>query len=156
MYENLEKGYKLHMKQMYSILVKRFLYNRRNWKSMLVQIILPSCFICIAMTVALSAPGFFDLPELELTTAQYFPLTQAQGGVDVPFFYLPKSVHQNKSPAASSSEIVNTLRYLIGIGSTCVLNKPNLNINDLLNLNLSQNNNGKSVFFYNQQVFCCK
>ena len=151
MYEHLETGYKLYLKQMYSILVKRFLYNRRNWKSMLIQIILPSCFICIAMTVALSAPGFFDLPELELSTAQYFPLTQAHGGIDVPFFYsTPKSVHKNKTPTASSSEIVNTLKYLIGIGSTCVLNKPNLNINDLLNFNFSQNN-AKSIF--NEKYF---
>jgi ATP-binding cassette subfamily A (ABC1) protein 2 len=62
------------------------MYNKRNWKSLLTQIILPALFICIAMTVALSAPGFLDLPALELSTAQYYQLTKPNG-IYVPYSF---------------------------------------------------------------------
>ena len=47
MYEHVEVGYRLYAKQFAAIFVKRYLYNKRNWKSLLTQIILPACFICI-------------------------------------------------------------------------------------------------------------
>lgn len=129
-----------------AIVVKRYLYNKRNWKSLMTQIILPALFICIAMTVALSAPGFLDLPPLELSTAQFYPLPMTKpDGIYVPFSYKPNaSVPYDSSSfsstgsepypaiAASSVDIVETLHLMVGIGSTCVLNRANLTLNDLL------------------------
>ncbi len=114
-YEGLETGYRLNFKQVYATVVKRCLYNRRNWKSLLTQIVLPAGFICIAMTVALSAPGFFDLPELELTPGQFWPLTEKEGGLYVPFDYdlgIAREAERcrEKRVEASSVEIVKTLR----------------------------------------------
>jgi len=87
------------------------------------------------MTVALSAPGFLDLPPLELTPAQFYPLTKPEG------IYVPYSYASNKSSTnvslrndaepASSLEIIETLELLVGLGSTCVLNKENLTLKEI-------------------------
>jgi len=84
---------------------------------MLTQIVLPASFICIAMTVALSAPGFFDLPELELTPAQFWPLTEKEGGLSLPYNYdleetsrYNKCTETKKGIEASSVEIAKTLK----------------------------------------------
>ena len=92
------------------------------------------------MTVALSAPGFLDLPPLELSPAQFYPLTKPEG------IYVPYSYASNKSdtiinkeetrkdePAASTAEIIQSLELLVGLGSTCVLNQNNLTFNDIFN-----------------------
>lgn len=138
MYEHLETGYRLHLKQIYATVIKRCLYNKRNWKSLLTQIILPAGFICVAMTVALSAPGFIDLPPLELNTAQYYPATKTDA-IHIPFNY-DNTARVNECTgghreAASSIEIVETLRFIVGVGSTCTLNTPNLTTSDILNKN---------------------
>lgn len=145
-FDDLDTGSSLYFTQFKTILLKRYLYNRRNWKSVLTQIILPACFICIAMTVALSAPGFEDLPALELSTAQFYPLTKPEGT------YLPYSynIQPNRTTtitnttdvrSATTRDIVDTLTYLIGLGGTCTLNCDNLtSILDVLSLNQS---NGK-------------
>jgi ATP-binding cassette subfamily A (ABC1) protein 2 len=150
MYADLEKGYRFYFKQFKAIVIKRFLYNKRNWKSLLTQIILPALFVCIAMTVALSAPGFLDLPALELSAAQFYPLTKPEG-VYVPYSYsLRKDNCTNRDNEANSDatslEIVQTLSYIVGIGSTCVLNQNNLTFKDLLNPNYTQNSNANPVF----------
>ena len=81
----------------------------------------------IAMTLALSAPGFLDLPALELSAAQFYPLTQPEGNY-VPYSYRANASEPSSaslSSSASSREIVRTLAQIIGIGSTCVLNRAN-------------------------------
>lgn len=139
-YEDLEKGYSRYLQQITAIVIKRYLYNKRNWKSLMTQIILPALFICVAMTVALSAPGFLDLPALELSTAQFYPLAMTKpDGIYVPYSY-STNVSFDSAPElatypATSVDIVNTLHLLVGIGSTCVLNGKNLTLNDLLILN---------------------
>jgi len=42
--------------QFYAIVVKRCYYTRRNWRGLFSQILLPALFVCVAMTVALTAP----------------------------------------------------------------------------------------------------
>ena len=121
----------------------RYLYNKRNWKSLLTQIILPALFICIAMTVALSAPGFLDLPPLELTPAQFHPLTKPEG-IYVPYSYRSNkstSLNKNDDAAATSAEIIETLELLVGLGSTCVLNRENLTLKEIFVFK-----EGKSLF----------
>ena len=49
-------GYLLLQQQFLAIIVKRFIFIRRNWKQLFTQILLPAMFVCIAMTVALTAP----------------------------------------------------------------------------------------------------
>jgi len=44
------------IQQFFAILVKRCYYVRRNWKGLFSQILLPALFVCVAMTVALTAP----------------------------------------------------------------------------------------------------
>ncbi len=85
------------------------------------------------MTVALSAPGFLDLPPLELTPAQFYPLTKPEG-IYVPYSYKSNestSPNKNNDGAATSAEIIETLELLVGLGSTCVLNKENLTLKEI-------------------------
>ena len=46
----------LLLQQFFAILVKRCYYVQRNWKGLFSQIMLPAVFVCVAMTVALTAP----------------------------------------------------------------------------------------------------
>jgi hypothetical protein len=79
-------------------------------------------------------------------------------GIYVPFSYIPNLASSNRPPqspvppvpemSASSSDIVNTLHLLVGIGSTCVLNQANLTMLDLL----SADNKTGSIEF-NQRYF---
>ena len=103
----------------------------------------------IAMTVALSAPGFLDLPALELSTAQFYPLTQPEG-IYVPYSYRANASEPSSSSSASSREIVRTLAQIIGIGSTCVLNRANLTMSDLVNTSESSQ---APAGFWNRQYF---
>nr|UOU03311.1 ATP-binding cassette subfamily A2 [Brachionus rubens] len=146
-YTDLEKGYRLYFKQIKSMVIKRFLYNKRNWKSLLTQIILPACFVSIAMTVALSAPGFLDLPSLELSPAQFYPLTKPEG-IYVPFSYRPNSTDTHQHKSANSSEIIKTLFLLSGLGSTCVFNQINLTLKDIISNEYSTGGG-----FLNQSLF---
>ena len=72
-------GSVLYLQQFMAILVKRFHYTRRNWKGLFSQILLPALFVCIAMTVALTAPQIKDLPPMVLSPAQYYNSTQPRG-----------------------------------------------------------------------------
>jgi ATP-binding cassette, subfamily A (ABC1), member 2 len=133
------------------------LYNKRNWKSLLTQIILPALFICIAMTVALSAPGFLDLPPLELTPAQFYPLTKPEG-IYVPYSYASNKsdtnvsdTKRNDAEPASSLEIIETLELLIGVGSTCVLNKENLTLKEIF---LPERNNLFNETYFGKTDSC--
>lgn len=116
-------GYWLHLNQFRAIIIKRFYYIRHNWKGLFSQILLPALFVCIAMTVALSAPGLEDLPALELSPSQYFNLTQPRGN------FIPYANHKlgqlyNISHDAGPEKIIRTFHYPSGIGATCVLRSP--------------------------------
>ncbi len=149
-YNDLEIGHRFYLKQFMAMFVKRYLYNKRNWISLLTQIILPALFICVAMTVALAAPGFFDLPKMELTTAQFYPLTKPEG-IYIPFSHsikpeqinnqckTTKTDKQQPLVSASSIEIVRTLKFLTGISATCLLNSNNASLKNIINFNYNGN-----------------
>lgn len=67
-----------------AVIIKRFHYITRNWRSLFSQIILPAIFVAIAMTVALAAPSVDELPPLELSTTQYTNVSLPKGNF-VPF-----------------------------------------------------------------------
>ena len=50
------QSHMLMLQQFLSIIKKRYVYIRRNWKGLFSQILLPALFVCVAMTVALTAP----------------------------------------------------------------------------------------------------
>lgn len=133
-YKDLDYGWRLMFKQFIAIIKKRYLYNARNWKSLLTQIILPACFICVAMTVALSAPGFQDLPALELSSSQFYPLTKPEGTY-VPFSYYVKPTVERDEESATTEELVETLKFIVGLGPTCTLNNCNVSLSDLFEKN---------------------
>ncbi|GAB1604923.1 ATP-binding cassette sub-family A member 2-like, partial [Argonauta hians] len=116
-------GHWLHINQFRAIMIKRFYYIRRNWKGLFSQILLPALFVCIAMTVALTAPGLDDLPPLELTPSQYFNLTQPKGNF-IPYANQKTHEHFNESADAGPDEIIRTFYYPSGVGATCVLKSP--------------------------------
>jgi len=61
----------LLLQQFIAILVKRCYYIRRNWKGLFSQILLPALFVCVAMTVALTAPqvGAYTTVRLPISAA---------------------------------------------------------------------------------------
>nr|APD26542.1 ATP-binding cassette transporter subfamily A member 2 protein [Brachionus koreanus] len=146
-YSDLETGYRLYFRQIKSLVIKKYLYNKRNWKSLLTQIILPACFVSIAMTVALSAPGFLDLPPLELSPAQFYPLTKPEG-IHVPFSFNTNQTVDSWQKSAPSKDIIESLFGLAGIASTCTLNEKNLSISDIINKDYESNG-----LIFNQSYF---
>lgn len=154
-YSDLETGYRLYLKQIKSLVIKKYLYNKRNWKSLLTQIILPACFVSIAMTVALSAPGFLDLPALELSPSQFYPLTKPEG-IYVPFSYNPNKTDQSRNQSAPTKDIIQSLFALVGIGSTCTLNQKDLDIQDIINDNYEINGNVFNQSYFGHDQSCQK
>jgi hypothetical protein len=67
-------------------------------------------------------------------------------GIYIPYSYNPNSFQQNnKTSYAETREVVSALTYLIGLGGSCVLNRENLTLNDLI-LNLNQSNSNHHIF----------
>jgi len=135
---HLLTGYKLFLQQFHAILIKRCYYTRRNWKGLFSQILLPALFVCIAMTVALTAPHVQDLPPIVLTPAQYYNYTQPQGNI-VPLAHFENDEkHKSKGLDTESDELLNekwntdastaalvrTFYLPSGLGATCVLKTP--------------------------------
>lgn len=121
-------GNRLRMKQLVGVIVKRFHYIRRNWKGLFSQILLPAMFVCIAMTVALTAPKVEDLPPLVLSPAQYYNYTQPRGNF-VPYnneaLITKQQNNQHKSKLyINSQQLIHTFYLPSGLGATCVLKKP--------------------------------
>ena len=55
----------LMFQQFFAVVVKRCYYVRRNWRALFSQILLPALFVCVAMTVALTAPQVYHTrPDL--------------------------------------------------------------------------------------------
>ena len=117
-------GYMLLLQQFIAIIIKRCYYTRRNWKGLFSQILLPALFVCVAMTVALTAPQVMDLPPMTLSPAQYYNYTQPTGN------YIPYSdQNQDQNDAtwsqdARGSDLIQTFKMPSGVGATCILKKP--------------------------------
>lgn len=104
-----------------AVIIKRFHYITRNWRSLFSQIILPAIFVAIAMTVALAAPSVDDLPPLELTTLQYYNVTQPRGHF-VPITNEGLTSASKVNPRdAQAKRLIETLELASGIGASCVL-----------------------------------
>ncbi|XP_059174017.1 ATP-binding cassette sub-family A member 2-like isoform X2 [Physella acuta] len=116
-----------------AVIIKRFHYITRNWRSLFSQIILPAIFVAIAMTVALAAPSVDDLPPLELSTLQYTNVTQPHGNF-VPFTNERMSHMSKVNPLDASAHLLQaTLAFPSGLGSSCVLSYPNItNVTSLM------------------------
>ena len=113
----------LYMQQFWAIVVKRFYYVKRNSKSLFAQILLPALFVCIAMTVALTAPQVHDLPPMILSPAQYYNGTR-KGGNFVPFVTINgDELFQD----ANNMELIKTFGQAGGLSATCVLKQPDFN-----------------------------
>lgn len=124
-------GYLLLLQQFLGIIAKRFVYIRRNWKGLFSQILLPGFFVCVAMTVALTAPQIQDLPPIVLSPAQYYNYTQPSGN-KIPYWVNvadqpPKSWSGDSGP----QELAKTFHMPSGVGATCVLKSPWNNSEDL-------------------------
>jgi len=117
-------GYCLLLQQFFAIIVKRFYYIRRNWRGLFSQILLPALFVCIAMTVALTAPQVQDEPPITLSPAQYFNYTQPKGNF-VPY---TNNAAGEKPPEwshdAPTDSIVQSFHLPSGVGATCLLKAP--------------------------------
>ncbi|CAD5121418.1 DgyrCDS9938 [Dimorphilus gyrociliatus] len=145
------EGYKLTLQQFFAVIVKRFYYVRRNWKGLFTQILLPSVFVFIAMTVALTAPKMDDLPPLVLSPAMYFNYTRPRGNF-IPFAVvdsLPPFAENSKD--ASPTKLSETFKLLAGVGATCILKDP---FNNPSNKKELEHNLGNMFRFYESNPSC--
>ena len=130
-------GTRLYAKQALAIIIKRFLFNYRNMRGLATQILLPAFFITVAMTVALTAPGFADPPPITLSTAMFSHLNSLY----TPVSGLNSHKMQNRSQPyllnANPFDLSETIHYPSGLGSTCLLNNPYMNESMLAFNNLS-------------------
>ena len=117
-------GNELMINQFCGIIIKRWYYTRRNWKGLFSQILLPALFVCVAMTVAVTAPQVKDMPPIVLSPGQYYTPTMPKGNF-VPFSnQAPHITKHSWSDDATARDLVNTLRMPAGIGATCLLKSP--------------------------------
>jgi ATP-binding cassette subfamily A (ABC1) protein 2 len=96
-------------------------------RGLATQILLPAFFITVAMTVALTAPGFADPPSITLSTAMFSNLNYLFTPVSGLNNYKFKNHSQILTPNANPYDLIETIRYPSGIGSTCLLNNPYMN-----------------------------
>ena len=117
------QGHMLLFQQFFAVIKKRFVYIRRNWKGLFSQILLPALFVCVAMTVALTAPQVQDQPPITLSPAQYFNYTQPRGNF-IPYANVETPGQKDEwSSDASTQELIQTFRLPCGVSATCVLKK---------------------------------
>ena len=103
--------------QFFGLFLKRFHHSRRNFKGLISQIFLPAVFVCIAMTVAMSQPGYEIQPQLILSPTMIRPLPNV-----IPF--------NNEGSSNISKRMENSLRFPSGVGADCVLKYANNSITD--------------------------
>ncbi|XP_058158739.1 ATP-binding cassette sub-family A member 2 isoform X1 [Dasypus novemcinctus] len=142
------EGWRLQMRQLHGLLVKRFHCARRNSKALCSQILLPAFFVCVAMTVALSVPEIGDLPPLVLSPSQYHNYTQPRGN------FIPYANEERRedrlrlSPDATPQQLMSTFRLPSGVGATCVLKSPaNGSLGPTLNLSSGESRLLAARFF---------
>ncbi|XP_055898501.1 ATP-binding cassette sub-family A member 2-like [Biomphalaria glabrata] len=112
-----------------AVIIKRFHYITRNWRSLFSQIILPAIFVAIAMTVALAAPSVDDLPPLELSPVQYTNVSLPHGNF-IPFTNERLSRPSSVNPLdADAYRLQASLTLPSGVGSSCLLQFPNISSN---------------------------
>ena len=113
-----------HLNHFRALTIKRFTYIRRNRKGIISEIILPAIFVSIAMTVALSAPSFDDLPPITIDPSQFYNVTKPHGNF-IPYTNRnPKIKYNSTSKDAIPSQIMKTFHMASGIGAACVLKSP--------------------------------
>ncbi|CAF1373636.1 unnamed protein product, partial [Rotaria sordida] len=120
-------GIHLYAKQALSIIIKRFIFNYRNMLGLVTQILLPSFFITVAMTVALTAPGFADPPAILLSTSMFSHLNYLYTPISGLNNYKLRNISQISIFNANPYDLSKTIHYPLGIGSTCLLNNPYMN-----------------------------
>jgi ATP-binding cassette subfamily A (ABC1) protein 2 len=130
-------GTRLYAKQALAIIIKRFIFNYRNMRGLATQILLPAFFITVAMTVALTAPGFADPPPITLSTSMFSHLNQLNTPVSGLNDYKLKNSSQIFPLNANPYDLSETIQYPSGIGSTCLLNNPYMNETELYLNNLT-------------------
>jgi len=130
-------GTRLYAKQALAIIIKRFIFNYRNMRGLATQILLPAFFITVAMTVALTAPGFADPPPITLSTAMFSHLNYLYTPVSGLNDYKFKNFSQILTLNANPYDLSSTILYPSGIGSTCLLNNPYMNETKLFVNNLT-------------------
>ena len=140
--------------QFWALIIKRYIYSKRNKMLLISQIILPAVFVTIAMTIALSAPSVDDLPPLVLDPSHYFDITQPRGNF-IPFFNRQSTGKSNYTTTdASASQIIHTFRLPSGIGSKCILKTPFNNTFDIdAAMKLYKNPHNVELFskFFNEE-----
>ena len=112
------KKYDKIFQQIFGLFMKRFHHSRRNFKGLISQIFLPAIFVCIAMTVAMSRPGYEKQPQLVLSPTMIRPLPNV-----IPF--------NNEGTSQLSQRMERSLRYPSGVGADCVLKHANSSIVDV-------------------------
>ncbi|CAF4637163.1 unnamed protein product [Rotaria sp. Silwood1] len=136
-------GTHLYAKQAVSIILKRFIFNYRNMRGLATQILLPAFFITVAMTVALTAPGFADPPPILLSTSMFSHLNYLYTPVSSLNDYKLRNISQISRLNANPYDLTETIRYPSGIGSTCLLNNPYMNATRLTFENFTGSSCGK-------------
>ncbi|CAF0986967.1 unnamed protein product [Rotaria sordida] len=136
-------GTHLYAKQALSIIIKRFIFNYRNMRGLITQILLPAFFITVAMTVALTAPGFADPPGILLSTSMFSHLNYLYTPVSGLNNYKLRNISQISNFNANPYDLYKTIDYPSGIGSTCLLNNPYMNETILKFENLTGSSCGK-------------
>lgn len=106
-------------------------------RGLATQILLPAFFITVAMTVALTAPGFADPPAITLSTAMFSHLNQLYTPVSSLNDFKLKNSSQIWTINANPYDLSETIKYPSGIGSTCLLNNPYINQTNLYLNNLT-------------------
>jgi ATP-binding cassette subfamily A (ABC1) protein 2 len=96
-------------------------------RGLVTQILLPAFFITVAMTVALTAPGFADPPPITLSTAMFAHLNFLYTPVSGLNDYKLENRSQVSRVNANPYDLAETIRYPSGIGSTCLLKNPYIN-----------------------------
>lgn len=110
--------------QFCAIIQKRYLCTKRNLEGLISQILLPSFFVSVAMSVALTAPDITDLPELILSPTQFYEMSKPDENV-MGLANNKLDLFEDKlSDDAVSSDIAATFTLPSGPGATCVLKSP--------------------------------
>ncbi|KAK2839661.1 hypothetical protein Q5P01_013401 [Channa striata] len=104
---SMVQGMALAWQQVAAILIKRFHHNRRDWKGLIAQILLPVLFVTFAMGLGSLRNNLQNYPELELSPALY----------NIQPSY---SFFRNLNP--NSSQLVDAMTSFPGIDNTCLQN----------------------------------
>ncbi|CAL8135403.1 unnamed protein product [Orchesella dallaii] len=129
--------------QFCAIIQKRYLCTKRNLEGLISQILLPSFFVSVAMSVALTVPDITELPEFQLSPVQYFKMNRPDENSIGLANNMLDLFEERTSDDADSSDIANTFYLPSGPGASCVLKTPFI----LSNFTEHQPNFFKEEFF---------